>query len=84
MSGALVERTIKSGYQMGWFRLDFSYEIEAEANIDTKGAVSPSFSNLGICGAYLRYFSPRYFGTGFPLSHLSIHLIIIFSLFVST
>jgi len=68
MSGALVERTIKSGYQMGWFRLDFSYEIEA--NIDTKGVVLPSFANLGMCGAYLRYFLPRYFGTGFPLSHL--------------
>ena len=68
MSGALVERTIKSGYEMGWFRLDFSYEIEA--NIDTKGVVPWSFANLGIRGAYLRYFSPRYFGTGFPLNHL--------------
>ena len=53
MSGALVERTIKSGYQMGWFRLDFSYEIEAEANIDTKGAVRPSFAMPRNCGACL-------------------------------
>ena len=69
MSGALVERTIKSGYQMRCFRLDFSYEIEV--NIDAKGVVLPSFDNLGICGAYLRYFLPRNFGTSFPRNHLS-------------
>ena len=47
---------------------------EIEANIDTK-VVRPSFANLGMCGAYLRYFLPRYFGTGFPLSHLRSRLI---------
>ena len=62
---------------MGWFRLGFSYEIEMEANIDTKGVVLPDFANLGMRGAYLCYFLPRYFGTGFPRSHLRSRLIMI-------
>ena len=43
------------------------------------GMVPWSFDNLAIRGAYLRDFSPRYFGTGFPLNHLRSHLITLFS-----